>query len=501
MFVFMPVAWAMFWSLNVINKRSLAFLSLTLMSWVFYAYWKPLYLLLLVSSIGVNYYAAKRVNDRGRHCKLITTLGIVFNLCLLGYFKYTLFFTDNLGHIFDFIKTPSDIFLPLGISFFTFQQITYLCDLYQGKIKKASFANYALFVSFFPQLIAGPIVHAKEMIPQFVNWSSHVHFWPNMAKGLSIFIVGLFKKVVIADNLAVFASPVFENAGTQDGVAFFEAWSGALAYTFQLYFDFSGYCDMAIGLALMFGIVLPINFLSPYKSLNIIDFWRRWHITMSRFFKEYVYIPLGGNRTSGIKNIRNLFATMLIAGLWHGAGWTFIIWGILHGLFLIINHLYLQSRKLFFPDKVTRGIVYKVLAHILTMLCIVFAWVIFRSEDMNMAQNMMRSMLGFNDIILPRLVFERFIDLGTDGFLRFGVYGEAWLNNSYWCLPWIVVSYLLCLLLPASAEYFGLVDDEVERERETFYERQRYIFVLIAIMAVISVLSMQKVSEFLYFQF
>ena len=277
--------------------------------------------------IYISLHKSVTNNNNSFAKKSILIIGITLNLFLLGYFKYANFFIENINIAFNFNANPTNLLLPLAISFFTFQQIAYLVDSYKKETNEYSFLNYALFVSFFPQLIAGPIVHHKEMMPQFMNVSNKVKNYRNIAMGLFIFSIGLFKKVVIADTFAVWATQGFDVASTLN---LFEAWATSLSYTFQLYFDFSGYTDMAIGLALLFNIRLPINFNSPYKATNIQDFWRRWHISLSTWLRDYLYIPLGGSRK--LRNYLNLLIVFLIGGIWHGAGWTFIVWGAMHAL-------------------------------------------------------------------------------------------------------------------------------------------------------------------------
>jgi len=281
----------------------------------------------------------KTCNNKGKGFsrKSILIFGVILNLSLLGYFKYADFFIENINIAFSVNAESLNLLLPLAISFFTFQQIAYLVDSYRQETKEYDFLNYALFVTFFPQLIAGPIVHHKEMMPQFAKTRNKVKSYRNIAMGLFIFSIGLFKKVVIADTFAVWATNGFDVATTLN---LFEAWATSLSYTFQLYFDFSGYTDMAIGLALLFNIRLPVNFNSPYKATNIQDFWRRWHITLSRFLRDYVYIPLGGNKKGSFRTYNNLMATFVIGGLWHGASWAFIFWGFLHGLALTVQKLW-----------------------------------------------------------------------------------------------------------------------------------------------------------------
>src|SRR6202049_52948 len=307
-------------------------------SLVFYGAWRPIYLLLLLASIAVNFSLGLRMEDPLRR-RAIGTFGVVLNLALLCYFKYTNFIFDSVNTLTGALLPFFNIILPLGISFFTFQQIAYLVDVMRGAKVERDIVSYTLFVSFFPHLIAGPLVHHAEMIPQFkrgrTGRSSVL-----AARGLAIFAAGLFKKVVIADNLAQFVSPVFAHLDAGGGVTTSWAWLATLAYTLQIYFDFSGYSEMAIGLALLFGIRLPVNFRSPYQATSIIEFWRRWHITLSRFLRDYLYIPLGGNRLGEQRRYLNLLLTMLLGGLWHGAGWNYLIWGGLHGIYLCTNHLW-----------------------------------------------------------------------------------------------------------------------------------------------------------------
>src|SRR5882757_5400938 len=337
LFQFLPVVALAFAVARRYSPRcgiwALAFASL-----IFYGAWKPVYLLLLIASIGVNFWLGLKMEDPLRR-RRIGTLGVTLNLALLCYFKYTNFLFDSLTALTGAPLPFVNVILPLGISFFTFQQIAYLVDVMRGARVERDLVSYTLFVSFFPHLIAGPLVHHAEMIPQFKRARSG-RSAVLAARGLAIFAAGLFKKVVIADNLAQFVTPVFAHLDAGGGVTTPWAWLSTLAYALQIYFDFSGYSDMAVGLALLFGIRLPVNFRSPYKAASIIEFWRRWHITLSRFLRDYLYIPLGGNRLGEQRRYINLMATMLLGGLWHGAGWNFIIWGGLHGIYLCINHLW-----------------------------------------------------------------------------------------------------------------------------------------------------------------
>ena len=309
----------------------------------FYAWWDVRYLPLLLASICVNYGAGRLIGaSAGAARKRVLVAALALNLGLLAYYKYANFFIDSVNAIAvtagaGAVSLPwhgLDIILPIGISFFTFTQIAFLVDCYRGEVREYRFIHYVLFVSYFPHLIAGPVLHHRDMMPQFADPANAHPRAANFAIGLSIFTIGLAKKVLIADNLSPLAIPVFA-AGAEPTLI--EAWIGVLAYTFQLYFDFSGYSDMAIGLSRLFGVKLPLNFNSPYKAANIADFWRRWHMTLSRFLRDYLYIPLGGSRRGEAMRYRNLMLTMLLGGLWHGAGWTFVIWGGLHGLYLVLQ--------------------------------------------------------------------------------------------------------------------------------------------------------------------
>lgn len=485
-----------YWGLNYHGKTQLALSFLVPASFLFYAYWNPPFIFLLLGSIVFNFSCGQYIANGKAGKKYLFWLAVFVNLGLLLWFKYAILISSSIIAVAEISLDPGDIFLPLGISFFTFHQLTYLADIYKGKISPAGFRDYALYVGFFPQLIAGPIVRAWEIIPQFQNFSGHEKFWKNMALGISLFITGLFKKVVIADTLSRFASPIFNRADNGEHITFFDGWTGALAYTFQLYFDFSGYSDMALGLGLMLGFVLPINFLSPYKSTSIIDFWRRWHMTMSRFFRDYLYIPLGGSRVSGPRQITNLFLTMFLAGLWHGAGWTFAAWGLLHGFYLAINHIFAEGRKKYLPTQIPEKLYYKITAHFLTMLAVVVGWVLFRAESFESAWRILKAMAGAEGIVLPWRVFGS-VDWLKDGWIRVAQFGEMWLSTSYWSVIWIILAYIICISLPSSAEYFGLVDSQSKYK----FTMNKKTALAVSLAAVIALLSMQRVSEFLYFQF
>lgn len=373
----------------------------------FYGYWNVVYIPLLLSSILINFFVGTAISTNGSKTtigtkrirnrisnKALLIIGILFNVGLLIYFKYTDFFLENFNGIFAANVPLPHIVLPLGISFFTFTQIAFLVDSYKQDVKEYNFLHYMLFVTYFPHLLAGPILHHKEMMPQFANkWNFSVR-WRNIAVGLFLFSIGLFKKVVIADTFAQWATLGFDGTVILN---FFEAWATSLSYTLQLYFDFSGYTDMAIGMSLMFNIRLPINFNSPYKARDIQDFWRRWHITLSRFLRDYIYIPLGGNKVSALRNYVNLFSVFFIGGIWHGASWMFVIWGALHGIAIVIHRIW--------KDLGLR--MWGWLGWFITFNFINMAWVFFRAKDWSMAHNVLSGMIGLNGIVLPDTLASR----------------------------------------------------------------------------------------------
>ena len=347
-FVFLPLVLAGFAVLTRWRSRTATLAFLIVASLAFYAWWNWRFLGLLLFSILFNFALGRRLQRRASErgapvapARRLLALGIAVNVGLLGYFKYRNFLVDTVGMAVGTDWALPPIVLPLAISFFTFEQITYLVDAYHGDTGEYDFLGYALFISFFPHLIAGPIVRFKELVPQFSSRSTFVFSHENVARGLFIFAIGLFKKVMIADTFSPWVAPIFDRAPV---VVFSDAWGATLAFALQLYFDFSGYTDMAIGLALMLNVVLPENFDSPYQARSIIDFWRRWHMTLSNFLRDYLYIPLGGGRRGEARRYANLFITMLLGGLWHGASWTFVLWGGLHGAYLAINHLWRRRR-------------------------------------------------------------------------------------------------------------------------------------------------------------
>jgi alginate O-acetyltransferase complex protein AlgI len=466
---------------------------LVVASLFFYGVWRPVYLLLFAASVAVNFALGLRMEDPLRR-RGIGTFGVALNLAGLCYFKYTNFIFDSLNTLTGAPLPFVNIILPLGISFFTFQQIAYLVDVMRGARVERDIVSYTLFVSFFPHLIAGPLVHHAEMIPQFKRGRTG-RSAVLAARGLAIFAAGLFKKVVIADNLAQFVSPVFAHLDAGGGVTTPWAWLATLAYTLQIYFDFSGYSDMAIGLALLFGIRLPVNFRSPYQATSIIEFWRRWHITLSRFLRDYLYIPLGGNRFGEQRRYVNLLITMLLGGLWHGAGWNFLVWGGLHGLYLCINHLWRGWRGSK-PEVSIAGLMVKGGCWAITFFAVVVAWVFFRAKTAAGAWQMLQGLFGVeagsSAYASPGIL--RLMDLpmlvGEGRLLLIG--GGA-----------VALALAMALCLPNVPQLFRYREYRRAPERAAWVRwRPNAAWALLSALALaISLFGMWQRLEFLYFQF
>ena len=514
LFFFLPVTLVGFHLIGKQGYHKVAVSWLVGASLFFYGWWNPAYLGLILGSILFNY--AVGFSLLGRPHKLTLFLGVAGNLGVLGYFKYANFFIDNINVLTSNDIILEQIILPLGISFFTFQQITYLVDAYRGETREYNFLHYCLFVVFFPQLIAGPIVHHKEMLPQFAKDALYGLKSRNLAVGFTIFIIGLFKKVVLADGIAVHATSVF--AGAEHGVylTFFEAWGGALAYSFQLYFDFSGYSDMAIGLARMFGIRLPLNFNSPFKATSIIDFWRRWHITLSRFLRDYLYIPLGGNRKGEARRFINLMVAMLLGGLWHGAGWNFVLFGLAHGTYIVICGAWVKVKKNISDNSVIKStVVANSIGRAITFLAVVLAFVPFRAESMDGTRNMLAAMLGRHGLSLsPSLIGE--IGNAEQWLLEHGVVFHGMFHNHVfgadpkWGIAWVVALFLASTLLPNTQQLLRryrpaleTYKDEIPCLRHRWIEwRPTAPWALFTFgVFIITILSLTQASEFLYFQF
>ena len=437
LFVFLPGTLTGYFLLRVLFRESILPLAwLATASLVFYSQWNINFLPIIGASILANYgfgILLHRLPERPAARHITFVIVITANIAALAFFKYSNFLIESFDNSIGITFHPLPIELPLGISFFTFTQIAYLVDVYRRRAFEAGLVKYTLFVSYFPHLIAGPILHHSEMMPQF-DKAGATRFSPErMALGITLFAIGLCKKVMIADSFALIANPVFK-AAAAGGVVPIDAWGGALGYSLQIYFDFSGYCDMALGLSLMFGIVLPFNFDAPYKARSIAEFWRRWHITLSRFLRDYLYIPLGGNRAGAARRNLNLLITMLLGGLWHGAGWTYIVWGALHGVFLVINHGWSRIvRHVPGLRRVTTTLPYLASALVLTQLCVVVAWIFFRANSLDAAQRMVGALVGFS------------------GAAAGGYKPTVTMAH----LAVIALAYLACIALPNVNELFG----------------------------------------------
>ena len=500
-FLFLPVMLIGFFLLGRKVHHQVAVAWLVMGSLFFYGWWNPAYVSLIVGSMIFNYAVGFQLQSRDtaegfRKCLL--ALGATVNLFIIGYFKYANFFVDNFNSAAGTSFHLENIILPLAISFFTFQQIAYLVDAYRQELREYNFMHYFLFVTFFPQLIAGPIVHHKEMMPQFAKDKMYKPHTKNFAVGITVFGIGLFKKVILADGVAEYATTVFAIADSAAGpITFFDAWGAALAYTLQIYFDFSGYTDMAIGSAMMFGIKLPLNFNSPYKSFNIIDFWRRWHMTLSRFFRDYLYVPLGGGRAGTPRMVANLIITMLLGGLWHGAGWTFILWGLLHGFYLSINHVWRTFRERTLGHNLGQtSFLGRAASIMLTMFAVILGWVLFRAETMQGASGMLKGMFGVNGATLPNAfanIHPSLISL-LEG-LHIHTTAES---GTLFITKWIsILLTSVVLFLPNSIQYVNSIFSNKKLPNVKVFAHA----MLTSILIVWAVIAIGKPSEFLYFQF
>jgi len=496
-YLFMPPVLLVFFMLRYFQKENAIIWWLIAASIAFYAWWSPIHLILLIASVVINFTLHKMILKTGS--RFVLTIGIIGNLATLAYFKYADFLISNVNLIAG-VETPLlGIVLPLAISFFTFQQISFLYDTYVGQIERCDFAKYCLFVVFFPQLIAGPIVLQKHTIPQFKMSIFNKSWAINLSVGMSLFIIGLFKKIVLADGIAPIANTVFNASEAGHAVPFEAAWMGTVAYTFQIYFDFSGYCDMALGLARMFGIRLPINFNSPYKALNIVDFWRRWHITLSTFLRNYLYIPLGGNKKGLTRRYVNLTATMLLGGLWHGASWNFVFWGLLHGFYLTINHAWSAIVPAREAPSPAIAFLEQTVARALTLLAVMIAWVFFRAESFGSALAVLKGMFGQT--------------LYADARIWDGLLNET---GSFWFQT--VVLTCIVLIAPNSIEivkkYRPVVDLKAKSAelRNTFLPLARLLhwrpslgwsvtFSIVGLVSLIQIYRLDELTEFIYFNF
>nr|WP_275443159.1 MBOAT family O-acyltransferase [Alteromonas sp. Cnat3-28] len=473
LFVFLPLTFVIFFWLTIKRGWVSQVAVLLTASLVFYLLpnWEHAYI--IVSSVLVNFFIARWLlrlpQGTGRW---LLTVGVTFNLGVIGYYKYAFFGTQVLNGLLDTQLSFSQHVLPVGISFYTFQQIAFLVDTFRYRNTAYRLKDYALFVTFFPQLIAGPIVHHSQVMPQIEAIHKKPFNWSLFNIGLVWLVVGVFKKIILADNFAKIANPVFNHADKGFALSLADSWSGSLGYTLQLYFDFSAYSEMAIGLAFMFGVKLPLNFFSPYKAPSIVEFWRRWHITLSTFLRDYLYIALGGNRKGKLLKYVNLFITMLLGGLWHGAGWGFIIWGALHGLYLIINHFF---RFL----GVTRAMP-KAVSVAITFFAVVCAWVFFRAVSIEGAFNVLSGMFA-----LSGTEPNKFAQLYHWVFIAIGLFVVFALPN---------VSQLLNYQGPETA-------DEQISARWSAIQVSRISALLIGLSIGLAIMFMPEPTVFIYFNF
>jgi len=488
-FVFLPVTLIVFFLLGRAN-RVWAAGWLALASIVFYGYWSVKYIPLLLGSVIFNYLCGRALSRRARtpRGRPLLVAAITADLILLGFYKYADFFVTSVNDIAGAQLPTLTIVLPIGISFFTFTQIAFLVDAYRGIAREYSFTHYLLFATYFPHLIAGPILHHAEIMPQFESPAPYRFSSRSFAMGVTIFTIGLAKKVLVADHFGFAASRVFDAAQAGVSIPLTAAWVGVFSYSFQLYFDFSGYTDMAIGISRLFGVDLPINFYSPYKSASIIEFWQRWHMTLSRFLRDYLYIPLGGNRNGKFRRYLNLMLTMLLGGLWHGANYTFVLWGGLHGMYLLVNHAWrsfpIRARNVDAAPAI-RGASAMIASRVATFLCVSVAWVFFRANDLGTAHNLLRGMFGMS---------------GLTVHTRAGATQQLLARS----LPEFAAVFLAAGVLVWAMPNTRQITDRLERALDNPAAERFYLRIVPATAGVVlalAVLEMRHISSFLYFQF
>lgn len=487
-FLFFPICLAGYYLLIHYKQKELAKFFLTAMSFWFYGYFQIQYLLIMVLSIAGNYFfhiLLSRLKSR-TYAKMLLIMAITANLGVLFYFKYYDFFVENINAVWKTSFLLKHVLLPLGISFFTFQQIGFIVDTYRGEVRDCGFLTYALFVSFFPQLIAGPIVRQSEMLPQFDKITDKEIDWEKIDKGFMLFIAGLFKKVILADTLGAGVDYGYTNLALLGRA---EAIIVIIAYSLQLYFDFSGYCDMARGIGSMLGIEIPVNFDSPYRARNIIEFWKRWHITLNRFFTSYVYIPLGGNRKGQMRMYGNLLIVFLLSGIWHGAGWNFIVWGMMHGILYVITRWWQHNKK---TTNVSYGIYHRMmsqLSKICLFLYVSIAWVYFRAQDIAQANTLL--MLAFRGKLQKlSLDFAECFALDELWYVLKVLHLDKFSFSGYILMFFMLAAGLALTLLGRNA------GEIVDRMRGKVFSS-----VLFGLVFVWCILSFSQVSTFLYFNF
>ena len=511
--IFLPIVLSGFYLINQ-RSRPGALIWLSLASVFFYGHWNPYALPVLLFSVCFNFLMGKRLLFDGVHYRgRLLMIAITVNLLILGYFKYTNFLIENINFIMSLLSLSgfqaSDIELPIGISFFTFTQIVYLLDVYQGKTKEGSFRDYFLFVTFFPQLIAGPFLHHKAFIPQLSGGTENHFKYDAFFLGMFLFSIGLAKKILIADPLGEYADVLFDNVYTGEfNPLFFASWFGSLAYTFQIYFDFSGYSDMALGLGLLFGIRLPINFNSPYKAVSIIDFWQRWHMTLTSYIGQYLYTPLtlwfmrifhGGSKAAdwlGSVFLPNILVFFII-GIWHGASYTFVVWGLIHGVYLVVNHLWRTVKPDFWFFTLARfDHLRKCFSWMLTFGAVNLAFVMFRSRDLATAKEIYLGLLGVNGVSLPP-------PLST--YFDFNVPLIHWLQidggTSLAYIASLFIAFVLVLVPPNASRLINLLGQDNNSQLKTWLYGSYTRAIFLGVIFSLSLIGLNKIQTFLYFQF
>lgn len=530
-FFFIPVSVAGYFILGRLT-RDWALGWLVLASLIFYAWWNPLNVLIMAPSVMINYVIARllvRLSDEENPhpaAKYVLAAGLIFNILFLGYFKYINFARTALNDVLGTHFVLEMVILPLGISFITFQKIAFLFDVHGGHVKSFTFRDFALFVLFFPQLVAGPIIHYREIVPQYQAATGRLNA-NDIAVGLTLFVFGLFKKVVLADSIGPLVTPIYEQASAGVPISLFLAWMAALGFTLQIYFDFSGYSDMALGLARIFGFRLPQNFNSPLRASSIIDFWLRWHMTLTRFLTAYVYNPLSLRLTrnrfaKGLKGLsgRNtslsafitllLFptmVTMLLSGIWHGAGYTFIVWGLLHGMYLAANHAWRLVIPRIWPKSVPYDRVMTPVGHVLTTALVAISMIFFRATSMNGAFDIFKGLFGFNGVAVPLGIYER---LGSGLMQKLGVSVVVWESEDFLMLALLIPALLaIALFFPNSQEVlakhepaFGFKSGPPKGGwLDMAWSPSLLWGIGVAAAAMLSIYQLAGPSEFLYWQF
>lgn len=484
-FCFLPFVLAGYFLLFQ-RKKNFVTLWLIVVSFVFYWYGHDANICLLVFSLFSNFFFGKLLLNRHKGNMMLDAIlvtGLTLNILPLAFFKYSGFFIENINAITNFNIQSFDIFLPLAVSFYSFQQIAFLVDCRRAEtMTDYTFVNYCCFIVFFPQLISGPIVRYEELVPQLKEKLTNFTNWNNVALGLFLFGVGLFKKTIIADTFAVWADAGFH---VPDTLNFLEAWSVSLSYTFQLYFDFSGYTDMAIGVGLLFDIRLPINFNSPYQSLSIREFWQRWHISLSRWLRDYLYIPLGGNRKGNIRSIVNIFITFILGGIWHGAGWNFIIWGAMHGAALAVYRLW----------RILNIKIPAIICWFLTFFFINISWVFFRSSSIHDALVLLKSMVNYDAQVLISSFKEIAVTVKTAIF-DIDSQSIEFVKNIFY----VIIIPSIVLLSPNSMEITGYITSN-RKLRLKMNVFTAFILALVFFLSFKTLAGSVYKSNFLYFEF